>query len=170
MWFMERGGWRAPEDTWMDMEEAEEEVFFVNTLRAGVPDSDEELEAEIARMEKAIDDCFQRRAKRAGVGVDMPEDRLMSESERDCLSEKLGDWPGVQAKRRKEIKEMREKAIGNEIKKTEEILRKRAGATGTGPRSRRSGLGSLLLTMAILCLIGEQVRPFTSMTAQTEAI
>ncbi len=72
------GECRIPEDTWMEMEEAEEEVFFVNTLRAGVPDSDEELEAEMARTEKkAIDDCFWRRAKRAGVQVDVPENKLI---------------------------------------------------------------------------------------------
>jgi hypothetical protein len=72
------GGWRTPEDTWMEMEEAEEEMFFINTLQVERSDSEEELEAEIARTEKAINDCFRRRAKRAGVAVDMPEDRLMS--------------------------------------------------------------------------------------------
>jgi hypothetical protein len=77
------------------MEEAAEEVFFMNTLQAEGPDSDKELEADIARTEKAIDDCFWRRAKRAGVAVDTPEDRLMSDSKRDCLSKKLGDRPGV---------------------------------------------------------------------------
>jgi hypothetical protein len=89
------------EVTWMEIEEAEEEVFFMNTLQIEKSDSDEELEAEIARTEKAIDECFQRRAKRAVVDVDMPEDRLMSENERDCLSEKLGDRIGKRAKRRK---------------------------------------------------------------------
>ncbi len=119
----------------METEEADE-VFFVNTLQAGGPDSDEELEAEITRTEKAINDCFWRRAKRAGVAVDMPEDRFMSESERDCLSKKLGDGPGVQAKRRKDIEEMSEEDMGNEIKKTEEILRERAGATSSRSRLR----------------------------------
>jgi hypothetical protein len=52
------GGWRTPEDTWMEMEEVEEEVFFVNTLQKEGPDSDEELEAEIARTGRTIDDCF----------------------------------------------------------------------------------------------------------------
>jgi hypothetical protein len=48
----------------------------------------------------------------------------------------------------------------SEIKKTEEILRERAGATGL--RIRKSGLGSLPLTMAILCLVGGQARTFTA--------
>jgi hypothetical protein len=151
----------------MEMEEAEEEVN-VNTLQAGGPDSDEELEAEIARTEKAIDDCFRRRTKRAGVAADTPEDKLMSESERDCLSEKLGDGLGVRAKRRKAIEEMSEEDMGNEIKKTEEILRERVGATG--PRSRKCGLGSLPLTMAILCLIGDRRGHSQLTTAQIEAI
>jgi hypothetical protein len=92
--------------------------------------------------------------------VDTPEDRLISESERDCLSKKLGDRPGVLAKIRKEIEEMSEEDMGSEIKKTEEILRERAGATSL--RSRKSGLGSLPLTMAILCLVGGQARAFTA--------
>jgi hypothetical protein len=84
----------------------------------------------------------------------------LSKSERDCLSQKLGDGPGVRAKRRKEVEEMSKMAIGNEIKKTEEILRERAGATGL--RNCKSGLGSMPLTMAILCLAGGQVRAFTA--------
>jgi hypothetical protein len=46
----------------MKMGEMEEEVFFVNALWVEELDSDEELEAEIARTEAAIDNCFRRRA------------------------------------------------------------------------------------------------------------
>jgi hypothetical protein len=28
-------GWKTPDDTWMDMEDMEEEVFFINSLFAG---------------------------------------------------------------------------------------------------------------------------------------
>ncbi len=133
------GGWKSPEDTWMEMEELEEEVFFVNTSQTGEPDSDEELEAEITRTERARDDCFWRRAKRAGIAVSMPEDRCMSEGKRDLLSEKLGDGIGAGAKRRKEIEEMGEEARGVEIKKTEENLRERIRASGS--RSQWSGMG-----------------------------
>ncbi len=69
----------------MEMGGMEEEVFFVNEL-----DLDEELEAEIARTEAAIDHCFQSRPKRAGIAVSGLRDRCMSEEERDLLSEKLG--------------------------------------------------------------------------------
>jgi hypothetical protein len=85
---------------------------------------------------KVIDDCFWSRAKRAGVAVDMSEVSFMSESERDCLSKKLGDGPGVRAKRRKEIEEMSEEDMGNKIKNTKEILRERARATGSWSQLR----------------------------------
>jgi hypothetical protein len=143
----------------MEMEEAEEEVFFVNTLKVERSDSEEKLEAEIARMEKAIDDCFRRRAKRTRVAVNTPKNRLMSESERDCMSEKLGDGLGERTKRRRKIEEMSEKDIGNEIKKMEEIWEEEEGHRF---RKSQSGLGSLLLMMAILCLIGGQAGAFTT--------
>jgi hypothetical protein len=62
-------------------------------------------------------------------------------------------------RRREEIEDMEEGAIETEIKKMEEALRKRDRLAG--PRSQRSGLGSLPLTMAILCLVGGQVSAFT---------
>jgi hypothetical protein len=58
----------------MEMEEAEEEVFFMNTLQVEESDSDKELEAEIARTEEAIDECFRSRAKRARIAVNTPLD------------------------------------------------------------------------------------------------
>jgi hypothetical protein len=82
----------------------------------------------------------------------------MSEGERDLVSEKQGDGIGAQAKRRKDIEEMGEEAIGAEIKKTEETLRETVGASGS--RSQRSGFGSLSLTMAVL--LGGQVSAFTA--------
>jgi peptidoglycan/xylan/chitin deacetylase (PgdA/CDA1 family) len=135
-----------------EVEDEEEEVFFVNTVQTEEFDSDAELKAEIARTERAIDDCFRRRARRAGIVGDVPEDRPMREEERDQLSERLGDGIGVGAKRRREIEEMGEEALEAEIEKTEEVLEKKSGATR--PRSWRSGLGSLHLTLAILCLVG----------------
>jgi hypothetical protein len=94
-------------------------------------DSDAKLEAEIERTEKAIDDCFRRRARRAGLAENMPEDRLMGEEERDQLSERLGNGMGTRAKRRREIEEMQEDAMEVKIKKTEDILGRR-GAAKTG--------------------------------------
>jgi hypothetical protein len=74
----------------MEEEEEEEEVHFVNVVQAETVDSDEEMMAEIARTEEAIDECFRRRARRAGLVVKGPEDRPLGEEERNRLSEKLG--------------------------------------------------------------------------------
>jgi hypothetical protein len=92
--------------------------------------------------------------------VGVPEDRLISEDERDRLSEELGDGFRVQAKRNKEIEGMNQGAIGIEIKKTKEALREWVGVARS--RSWGSGLRSLSLTMAILCLVGGQVNAFTA--------
>ncbi len=110
-------GWRTPENTWMDMKEVEEEVFFVNVLQEIWLDSDEELEREIEKMEVAVDDCIRRRTRRAGVSVARPEGERMSEAERDLVCEKLGDEPGTWAKRRREIEEMSEEDVLAEIKR-----------------------------------------------------
>jgi hypothetical protein len=113
-------------------------VFFVHALQAEELDSDEELEAMIARTEAAIDDCFRRRSKRVGIAVGEPGDKCKSKEERDLLSEKLGDGISVRAKRRKEIEEMGEEDIRLEIKKTEETMRglrhpcREAGEVGWG--------------------------------------
>jgi hypothetical protein len=71
----------------MEMEEAEEEVFFINTLQVEDLTHRENWRLKSrGRTEKSIDECFWRRAKRAGIAVNLPEDRLMNESERDHLS------------------------------------------------------------------------------------
>jgi hypothetical protein len=55
---------------------------------------------------------------------------------------------------------MEEGAIGIEIEKTKEALKNKGRVAGS--RSRRSGLGSLPLTMAILCLVGGQASAFNA--------
>jgi hypothetical protein len=59
-------GWRTPEDSWMEIGEVEEEVFFVNALQVEEVDSEEELKAEIVRTEAAIDGCFRGRPSERG--------------------------------------------------------------------------------------------------------
>jgi hypothetical protein len=66
-------------------------------------DSDEGMEREIAETETAVDASIRRRAKRAGVEVEVPEGVRMSDAERDQVCEEIGDEPGARAKRRKEI-------------------------------------------------------------------
>ncbi len=151
-----REGWRTPEDAWMEEEEEEGEVHFLNMVQAEEVDSDVELMAEIERTEEAMDECFRRRAKRAGLMIEGPEDKPMDEEEMDQLSEKLGDGKGANAKRRKEIGEMQVETMEAEIEEVEEILRKRRGAV------KRSGLGSLPLALTIFCLLGGKASAFTA--------
>jgi hypothetical protein len=62
----------------MDMEKAEEEVFFVNVLQEAGSDSDAELEKEIEKTEAAVDNCIRRRARRAVLSMASPEGECMS--------------------------------------------------------------------------------------------
>ncbi len=104
-------GWRTPEETWMEDErEEEEEVMFVNMVRQEEEEleeetttSDEKMQEEIKEAQAAVDECYRRRAERAGIEIKAPKDRLLTEEELDNLSEQLGDGVGAQAKRRKEI-------------------------------------------------------------------
>jgi hypothetical protein len=125
-------GWRNLDDTWMEEGEEEEEVHFVNIVQVEEMDSDEELVAEIARTEEAIDDRYRRRAKRVGIELGGLEGRPLSEEERDKLSERLRDWEGVRAKRRKEIEEMQLEAMEAEVGEVERTLARRRGTTGAG--------------------------------------
>jgi hypothetical protein len=156
-------GWRTPEDTWMNLEEAEGEVFFLNVLHGKEPDSDEETEREIKKTEAAVDACILRRAKRAGVSVAGPEGRHMSKAERDLICGMIGDEPGAWAKRRKEIEEMSEEDMQAEIERTEVTMIERVKPA----TRRRQGLSmrKLPVTMMILNLVGMQGRPVEALTA-----
>jgi hypothetical protein len=60
-------GWKTPEESWMDIEEAKDEVYFVNVLLGGAEngtDSDEEMEREIVEAEAAMDASIRRWPKR----------------------------------------------------------------------------------------------------------
>jgi hypothetical protein len=134
--------WKTPEYMWMEMEEAGEEVLFVNALQVKEMNSDEELEAEIARTAVAIDNCFRRRAKGAGIAVREPEEKHMSKEERGLLSKKLGDGPGARAKRRKEIEDMDKEGVRTEIRNTEAAMRERVESANQ--KSQRIGVVKLL--------------------------
>jgi hypothetical protein len=63
-------GWRTPDETWMeDAREEEEEIHFVKVIQVNRAGSDEELAAEIARTEVAVNDCYRRRARRAWLDL-----------------------------------------------------------------------------------------------------
>jgi hypothetical protein len=65
----------------MDLEEAEEEIYFVNVLHEVGPNSDDEVKREPEETKEAVDACICRRAKRAGVKVVEPQGACMSEAE-----------------------------------------------------------------------------------------
>jgi hypothetical protein len=156
----EEEGWRTPENMWMEMEEAGGEIFFVNALQVVELNLDEELEAEIARMEAAMDDCLQRRAKRAGIPAGEPGKKHMSEKERDLICEELGVEPGAGAKRKREIEEMDEEEVQTKIRSMEAAMRERVK-----PPSRRSqglSMGKLPLALKVLCLVWGQADAFTA--------
>jgi hypothetical protein len=75
-------------------------------LQAEATTSDEELEDEIRRTRAAVDECYRRRAKRAGISIEGTGNRLLTEEELDSLSERLGDGARARAKRRKEMEKM----------------------------------------------------------------
>jgi hypothetical protein len=130
------GGGGVPKDSWMDLEDAGDEIYFVNVLLGGDKDemgskagadltkteSDEEMERELDEAEVAVDLNIRRQAKKACVEVLAPEDVVMSEAEQDRVCEAMGDEPGTWAKRRREIEEMDEEGVKAEIKKTEEVI------------------------------------------------
>jgi hypothetical protein len=135
-----------------DKREEEEEVLFVNVVQIDGADSDEELAEEISRTEAAVNKCYRRRAKRAGLDTGCLGSKPLSEEEKDGLSERLGDGTGARAKRRKEIEDMSVGVLEAEIEETERS------------RSRR-GVGRLRylpLTLAVICLMGSLVKAFTA--------
>jgi hypothetical protein len=64
------------------------------------------MREEIQEAEAAVEACYQRRARRAGLAEMLPADRPMTEKELDSLSELLGDGIGARAKRRRKIELM----------------------------------------------------------------
>jgi hypothetical protein len=64
------------------------------------------MREELKEAEAAVEACYRRRARRAGLAEMLPTDRPLSEKELDTLSELLGDGLKARAKRRREIKQM----------------------------------------------------------------
>jgi hypothetical protein len=84
--------------------------------------SEEELEDEIKRTQAAVNECYRRRGKQAGISIKGTENRLLTEEELDSLSEQLGDGVGARAKRRKEVEKMSIKEMEVEIEGVKETL------------------------------------------------
>jgi hypothetical protein len=127
------------------------------------PDSDNEIERELEETEAAVDACIQEGKKRAGVNVVEPERACMSEMERDCICEDIGDEPGARAKRRKEIEYMSEEDIETEIRRMEAAMTERVESAAR--RKQGLDMGRLPWIMIVLGLIGGQSRPAEAFTA-----
>jgi hypothetical protein len=111
------------------------------------------MERELEEAKAAVEECYHRRARRAGLEGVLPVDRPMSEGGLDTLSELLGDKIGGRAKRRREIEEMTLEEMEAELGEVKAEVRKK----------RRAGAGWLPLTLAlIMCLAGSSVEGFTA--------
>jgi hypothetical protein len=108
---------------------------------------------ELLEAKAAVEECFRRRARRAGLEGTLPVDRPMTEQEIDNLSKRLGDGIGSRAKRSREIEEMTIEDMEAEIRETNGLIRKR----------RRGGVGLLSMPLALLlCLMVSSVDGFTA--------
>jgi hypothetical protein len=56
------------------------------------------MEKELEEAKAVVEECFRRRAKRAGLEGTLPVGRPMTERELDTLGEALGDGAGSRAK------------------------------------------------------------------------
>jgi hypothetical protein len=119
----------------------------------GMGDADFAMEKELEEAKAAVEDCYRRRARRAGLEGALPTGRPMSEGELDTLSELLGDETGSRAKRRREVEEMTIEEMEAELRDVKAEIRKR----------RRAGMGWLPMTLALLmCLMVSPVEGFTA--------
>jgi hypothetical protein len=57
------------------------------------------MEKELEEAKAAVEECYRRRARRAGLEGTLPAGRTMTEGELDMLSEILGDRAGSAGKR-----------------------------------------------------------------------
>jgi hypothetical protein len=120
--------------------------------------TDEELQ----RAKAEVEECYRRRAWRAGLGDTLPEGRPMTKEELEDLQWQLGDFRSAGgygsrgAKRRKDPIDMTIEEMEAELEETNEVIRKR----------RRGNLGLMLkpiwTLMIVACLAGGPVSAFTA--------
>jgi hypothetical protein len=115
-------------------------------------------DTDLLQTKADVEECYRRRARRAGLEGTLPVGRPMTEEEINDLSEHLGDWGpangfgGRGTKRSREVVEMTIEEMGAEIRETNELIRRR----------RRRVVGLLPMPMALLmCLMVSSVDGFT---------
>jgi hypothetical protein len=119
----------------------------------GVEEAIFAMRKEIREAEAAVEACYRRWARRAGLEGMLPVDRPMTERELDSLSELLGDGIRARARRREGIEQMT-------LAKMEAEL---GGAQAEIKRRRSAGVGWLPLTlMLLLCISGHPAEEFTA--------
>ncbi len=158
-------GWRTPEDSWMELEDAQDENYFVNFLL-----EDEENKADPPpprqtpsrrwkgswqklsshRFTYHIDSNIHSRVKGAGVEVPSPKDVTMSEAERDRVCEEIGNEPGLRVKRRKEIEKMGEDEIEAKIERTKEAIAENLLRHEGEPKASMGKLPWLLMLLGVM--------------------
>jgi hypothetical protein len=107
-------------------------------------DAEFAMEKELEEAKAAVEECYRRRARRAGLEGALPVGRPMSEGELDILSEILGNMAGRRAKRRREVEEMTIEEMEAELRETKVEIRK----------TRRAGMELLPMPLALLmCLM-----------------
>jgi hypothetical protein len=106
-----------------------------------------------------VEECYRRRAKRAGLEGTLPVGRPMTDEEIDALKWQLGDWGPANGYRSKgtkcdrEVIDMTIEEMEAEIQETNELIRKR----------RRGSLGLMLKPLWMLtCLMVSSVDTFTA--------
>jgi hypothetical protein len=111
------------------------------------------MDKELLQAKADVEECYRRRARRAGLDGTLPVGRPMTEKEIDDLSERLGDGVGGRAKRSREIEEMTIEEMETEIRETNALIRK----------CRRRGVGLLQMPLVLLmCLLVTPVDGFTA--------
>jgi hypothetical protein len=116
-------------------------------------DADSVMEKELEEAKAAVEECYRRRARRAGLEGALPVGRPMSDRELNMLSELLGDETGCRAKRRREVEEMTIEEMEAELREVKVEIRKR----------RTACTGWLPMTLALLmCLTVSSVEGFTA--------
>ncbi len=121
-------------------------------IEEGIFVTEEAMQEEVKEAEAAVDACYQRRARRAGLGGMLPTGRVMTEGELDNLSEQLGDGMGARARRREEVEQMSLAEMEAELRGVQEEIR----------RKRNVGAGWLPLMLMLLCISGNPAGGFTA--------
>jgi hypothetical protein len=116
-------------------------------------------DSDLLQAKADVEECYRRRARRAGLEGTLPVGRPMTEEEINNLSERLGDWEPANGfgskgkKRSKEVVEMTIEEMEAEIQETNALIRRR----------KQRGVGLLLMPLALMmCLVVTPVGGFTA--------